>query len=172
MLVSPTRGTQPSRPWQLCSLSTWPEVHDFSIASLADGRTLVHIHDDSLSFYPVRWSPDGTELLYQTYEMTTPESGCKDKLAGSERWWVIGVDGAPARSVSDPLAVMRQWYGNEYVEYRCLGKPVLDPACVDEEQQSAPVEIYVDGALVTTSANGSFQVVGFLPGEPAPTATP
>jgi hypothetical protein len=104
--------------------------------------------------------------------MTMPASGCKDKLAGSERWWVVGVDRSPASGVSDPFTVMRRWYGDEYVEYRCMDKPVLDPVCIDEEHESVAVEIYVGGAPVTSSLNDSIRIIGFAPGEPVPAPTP
>jgi hypothetical protein len=171
-LVSPDARHATTQSPSVCSLSTWPEVHDLSIVSLADGHTVTRVHDDNLSFYPVRWSPDGAELLYQTYEMTMPASGCKDKLAGSERWWVVGVDRSPASGVSDPFTVMRRWYGDEYVEYRCMDKPVLDPVCIDEEHESVAVEIYVGGAPVTSSLNDSIRIIGFAPGEPVPAPTP
>jgi hypothetical protein len=148
----------------LCSMDRPFENHDLAIRDLWTGRIAAALRDANISFVPVRWSPDGTELLYQSYAMIPDPAGspCKEWDASSIRWGVLRADGSPPAPEPDPVGAMRRWSGQDYVEYRCMGKPVMTPECPED---GGLVDVALDGRQIATRVAG-FRLVGFLDSAP------
>lgn len=114
-------------------------------------------------------SPDGQSFLYAEYECPNP-----DEL---ERHWRLVTTVSPNPvEVPDPLAVLRDWYGERLVHGRCDGVDMRPEMAFGQTWQiwsstddggcSSPVELMVGGQAIDSVQPGDgaalFTVLGFI----------
>ena len=142
-----------------CPLET---EHEIALRALDTGGLLSSVHDDSVNFQLQEWSPDGTELLYQTYLVRANPNGSRCKIVDETtvRWYVLRTDGSPPSPVPDPEALRDQWYGAARPKLLCGDHVVLYPHCSDERGIAQPVDIYIADTKVDSGMD--IQILGYI----------
>lgn len=135
---------------EVCDFSSAFQQHDLEIRELGTGRTIYSLQDPVLNMRPREWSPDGSELLYETFATLPKGAGspCQVQDDASTRWYVVGTDGSPPRPVAGVMAARRAWYGAHLIEFQCDGTPAPDPYCTSPDGQAQPVSAYLKGVLI------------------------
>lgn len=162
-LVSPNgRYAAVRGPTTICSLSSPIEQHEVSVRELESGGLLSSVHDDTLNLQWQEWSPDGTQLLYQTYSLRPDPGGspCKLQDENTVRWYVLRVDGSPPSPVDDLEVLRDRWYGDRRVKFLCDDRFVLYPYCPDERGIGQAVDLYVGDTKVDSGMD--IRIIGFI----------
>lgn len=133
-----------------------------TITDLATGSTVATVTDPSHGLTRGQWSPDGSAFLYQSRPYI--ESLDCAWTGADPQTFLLPVDGSAPTQVSDVDALFEQWYGAEYVTYRCgdveePAWPVTDGGWTGSCPDGAAPTIVIGGSNVGTAA--SFRVVGF-----------
>jgi hypothetical protein len=144
---------------QWCDLGSPPENHDLRIVDLDTGEALGEFRDEVKTLQWKEWSPDGTELLFERYGLVDVTGHSCPQRGEESEWMILGSDGGTAEAIAGPSAARERWY-EDPLTYTCEGEAQVDPYCIDETGQLAPVAVAVNGEPVAEVSE--FRLVGFI----------
>jgi hypothetical protein len=138
---------------------------DAAIYDLQTGATVARAQPEArLVREWFAWSPDGSELLYSTLDVSGGPEPCTaifqadQSIYQADEWAVLHTDGSPVESNVDPVAVMERWHGDRLITY----------ACEDEGERAEPFIGCAYGPVAVTfrgqpsATNYEFQVLGWI----------
>ena len=152
----------------VCDTLAFSPRHYLAIRTLDDDRIVSSLRDNARVLDPVEWSPDGTELIFESYPSAATAIGtnCPERDTTSPRTYhVLLADGSPAFDVSGVADARRRWYGDRAIEYRCNGVVVVQPYCQTPSGSAEPIDAYAGGALIASGVD--FRLI---PNPPRPSA--
>jgi len=154
--IAPSGEAMLHTPEETCGgLNLSVERHELSVTELVTGRELAALSDGTLSFIPVAWSPDGSQLMYKTYtavpDAQLPECPAIDPA--TVRWHTLDLATGASADSADRYAIEQSWYGDAVLEFRCRDEPVEEPADCIGDGHALPVDLYADGVLVASGTD-------------------
>jgi DNA-binding CsgD family transcriptional regulator len=165
-LTSPDgRYVVTGEPIKACDTNIPFPFEEATIYDLQAGAVVAADDESRLIGDWVFWSPDGSELLYASWESkelsavrSSAASRCLQRVQGTERWAVLHADGSPAEMGVDRDAVMSRWYGNRLLTYSCPAQG--DEAWFGGACAFGDVHVALRGQEI--AATESFEVLGWL----------
>lgn len=153
-----TAGTSPDgraivrAPEPICDgLDLSWERHTLGVDETISKRPLARLSDDVRSLLHVAWSPDGRELLYQTYTLMPNPSrpACPQPDPITVQWFTLDIGSGMTTRAANRYAVEDRWYAAAAVDFRCDDIGVEEPYCPGNGQ-AAPVDAYVGGTKIAS----------------------
>ena len=160
--ISPSGEATLHTPEEICSgLDLSTERHELRVTELITGRQLAALSDETLSFMPRAWSPDGRELMYETYTVVPREGrpGCTDIDPAAVRWYTLDLATGTSAEALSRSSIEQRWYGVA-LEFRCHGASVQEAFCVGDGHED-PLDLYAEGAKLASGSE--FAVIGSAP---------
>jgi hypothetical protein len=160
--ISPSGEATLHTPEEICSgLDLSTERHELRVTELVTGRQLAALSDETLSFMPRAWSPDGRELMYETYTGIPREGrpGCTDIDAAAVRWYTLDLATGTSAEALSRSSIEQRWYGVA-LEFRCHGARVQEAFCVGDGHED-PLDLYAEGSKLASGSE--FAVIGSAP---------
>lgn len=143
----------------VCGLGGIPVRHSMPLRDLDTNGIVITVQDDVQNVEPVEWSPDGSQLLYRSYTVSSDPSRpeCLIEDPGSSRYHVLPTDGSPPFDIASVAEARKRWSGDQAIEYRCRTEVVVQPYCLTPSGQQDNLDVSVGGALV--ASNQDFRLI-------------
>jgi dipeptidyl aminopeptidase/acylaminoacyl peptidase len=126
------------------------------LIDLLTGGDTVVVEDPARGIRDERWSPNGDELMYDTYDTVDLGPGaCLPGLAQASRKTYLVSPSDPVPAEVDATTVRKRWYAGHDVSVTCATSPEEWGGCAGQ------VALTIDGSPVATSRE--IRIIGVVP---------